>query len=144
MDRIYKSFYYISYLQFPFLVLGVFFTFRPNIVADADVLQDVNLSLIFMGIALSFNSLAGIDNLDKFSKTIFAKPKAAKIWIIYLLLITAFLLIVGIYLLVIAQTGELRELATGITVLGIGAMGLLKKSIEIIRVVQSGNNTIST
>lgn len=131
MERIYHLFHYLSYFQYPFLLIGLYYSFKPNIFGNETIWSDFNFCLIFMGLALSFTSLADIRKKNKISKKVFGNPRYAKIYLIYLMVLIVIILSAGLYALLITEIEPLKELATGIIVLGIGVIGLLKMSIEM-------------
>ena len=60
--KIQQFFQYISYLQYPFMLVAVFLAFQPyfggfeNLTSDG-ILAGVNNMLIFMGLSVSFSTL---------------------------------------------------------------------------------------
>jgi len=101
-----------------------------------DLAKNYNLALLFMGIGLSFTSLADISKRTKLGDKIFGKRKIAKRWIIYigLLIITIFTL--AIIAKFFTNNQAFNEVSIGLFVLGIGMIGLLRMNLEIIKTYQ--------
>jgi len=95
------------------------------------VTDDINIGLIFMGIALSFSSLANKRKKSKIGEKVFGSERNTKIWLIYLIVLFFALLGLGLYSMLKANNEALQNMATGLIVLGIGVIGLLKSSMDI-------------
>jgi len=115
-----KAFHYISYLQYPLMLIAAFFMFKPYLQGfevmreNSDLIfQYFNSSLIFIGLAFSFSSLQDTSKTQNdFSKRIWQNPKKGKLMI---------LAICGLILI---------TLTYGI-VLSLGMFGFLKAAIEM-------------
>ena len=132
-------FHYISYLQYPLMLLGVYFMIEPylhgfeNVNENPNVLfQSLNSVLIFMGLALSFSSLQDTTKTqNKLSENIWKDPKKGKILIgvIGFQILSAIVLgLLGYYFI---EGGVLKQLSIGLIVLGLGMFGFLKAAIEM-------------
>ncbi|MBK1440568.1 hypothetical protein JHJ32_11270 [Parapedobacter sp. ISTM3] len=131
------TFHYISYLQYPLMLLALFyigklyydiFAFRDRVL----LFQDINNILLFMGVAISFSALQDTNKTqNKLSRRIWESPKKGKI-ALGLLFFSAFTFMVfgGVGLFLTANEA-LAEVSIGLLVLGIGEMGLLKTAIEM-------------
>lgn len=84
-----KFFHYVSYLQYPLMLLALYFAFKPYFFGFDQlkekpelVFENLNSLLIFMGLAVSFSSLQDTTKTqNKFSEKIWRSPKKGKIMI---------------------------------------------------------------
>ncbi|MCH7400847.1 hypothetical protein ACFOUP_12775 [Belliella kenyensis] len=134
-----EVFHKISYLQYPLMLIAVYFAFSPYILGlDALkanpglIFQQLNTSLIFMGLGISFSSLQDTTKTqNKFSKDIWENPKKGKVTIILMAMFILLILIIGLGGYLIADDGALKNLSIGFIVLGLGMFGFLKAAIEM-------------
>ena len=135
-------FHYISYLQYPLMLIALFYSFKPIIFDSEPDLKNLNSMLVFMGLAISFSTLQDTTKTqNKFSKRIWESPKKGKIFLTYLSLLSLFLIIYGVYGFLSNNNGILIEISLGIIVLGIGIIGMLKTGIEIFENHRKDKNT---
>ncbi|MCR9016439.1 hypothetical protein [Aquiflexum gelatinilyticum] len=136
----YKTFFhYVSYAQYPLMLLGMYFAFKPYLYG-LDYLKDnpevmfdnLNSVLIFMGLGISFSSLQDTSKTqNELSKKIWQNPRKGKIAIIIISLFILILLTSGLTGFYFSETGILKDLSIGIIVLSLGMFGLLKAAIEM-------------
>ena len=126
-----EIFHRISHVQYPLLILGLFYAYKPLIFGNENIWQDYNYCLVYMGIAISFTSLSETKRQSKWAEKLYKNKKFMKGFFIYLLCLILFLFALGFYSLYQDKVEALKELALGIIVLGIGVMGILRMSIEI-------------
>ena len=93
-----------------------------------------------MGIALSFISLADINKRTKIGDKIFGNSKYAKRWIIYVVMVLVTIYSMGVYTHFFTEKETLKDLSIGIFVLGIGMIGMLRMTLEIIKSYQADWN----
>jgi len=136
MEKTFKFFHYISFVQYPFLALALFFAYRPIFKGIDTMIEDFNNGLLFMGIAMSFASLADIRKRTKLGDRIYGKVKNAKRWVIYVISVVILLFGIAIFLHFISSNEEIKQLSTGVFVLGIGMVGMLRMNLEIIKSYQ--------
>jgi len=144
-------FHYMSYLQYPLMLVGLYFAFIPylqgveQLKQNPDLIfQSLNSVLIFMGLGISFSSLQDTTKTqNKVSKKVWQDPIKGKIMIVLMSSITLFLLIFGLTGYYIAEIGILKDLSIGIIVLGLGMFGLLKAAIEMFENHRKDKNTAS-
>ena len=150
MEKIFKTLHYVSFLQYPFMLIALYYCYEPLIKGfdslDRDaIIENYNLGFLFFGIALSFTSLADLRKRTKLGDKIFGKEKSAKRWLIFasciILMIFSFAVICKFF----TKDEELENLSIGIFVLGIGMLGLFRMNIEIIKTYQNDwdKNTIT-
>lgn len=125
-------FHAISYLQYPLMLIGLYFAIMPYLNGFEEVLGDLNSTLIFMGLGISFSTLQDTTKTqNKVSKRIWENPKKARRFLLLLSLIILLVLGMGIYAYFAAPEEGLKQLAFGLIVLGIGMIGMLKAAIEM-------------
>ena len=132
-------FHYISYLQYPLMLIGMYFAFKPylqgieHIQKNPDLIfQNLNSVLIFMGLGISFSSLQDTTKTqNKFSERIWKNPKKGKIMIAFIGVMILTSLTLGLIGYFITKTGIIKELSIGIIILGLGMFGFLKAAIEM-------------
>ncbi|MFK7948494.1 MAG: hypothetical protein AB8G11_12960 [Saprospiraceae bacterium] len=137
MKNFIKYFHYLSYLQYPFLALGLFYSYKPIIMGMENMFHDYNLSLFFFGIAMSFSSLANIKKRTKIGDKIYGHPKRAKWWLIYMITLTITIFALATKTMFITKDERFQEFGVGLFVLGIGVIGLLRMSLEAIEFYQN-------
>ncbi len=126
--------HYISYLQYPIMLLAVFYVLKPyfNGFAPQETFNDLNNVLLFMGIAISFLSLQDTQKTqNKISKKIWTNPKKGRAYILLIAAMTLIILISGLSLYFIDSNHRITELSIGMIVLGISMIGLLKTAVEM-------------
>lgn len=141
MDKTFRIFHYASFLQYPFLMAALFYSYKPLIIGmenfdKGEIISNYNLVLLFFGIAFSFTSLADITKRSKLGDKVFGKPKNAKRWIIYICTLILIIFALGIYTMFFAHNEMLKDLSIGLFVFGIGIIGLLRMNLEIIKTYQ--------
>lgn len=129
-----RFFHVISYLQYP-LLIGAFYFYVPFIQAlysgEADF-SNLDYFLILLGVALSFSTLQDTTKTqNKVSKKIWQNPRAGKAFLLVLALSTFSMIFSGIVFIMLPIQSALKDVAVGITVLGIGLLGVLKAGVEM-------------
>lgn len=133
MEKSLKIFHYLSYVSLPFLLIAVFYTYKPLVYGLETMWEDYNIALTFMGIGLSFASLVDPTKKNKFSKKIYGHPRVSKIFLIYVTCLFLIIFSFGLYSLFFSNNEKLNELAVGVIVLGIGVLSLLRLAIEMVK-----------
>jgi magnesium-transporting ATPase (P-type) len=132
-------FHYISYLQYPLMLIGMYFAFKPYLQGiehfqkNSDLIfQNLNSVLIFMGLGISFSSLQDTTKTqNKLSERIWKNPKKGKIMIVFIGVMILTFLTFGLIGYFISKAGILKELSIGTIILGLGMFGFLKAAIEM-------------
>ena len=134
-----NNFHKISYLQYPLMVIAIFYALRPfyylfnksEIFLDM-YFQDLNSTLVFMGLAISFSSLQDTSKTqNNYSKKIWENPKKGKITINLMIAMIILFLTLGMIGFFSTNDSKLKELSLGLLVFGIGYLGLLKSAMEM-------------
>lgn len=142
MDKTFRIFHFTSFLQYPFLLAALYYSYKPLIIGvdsfeKAEIIANYNLVLLFFGIAFSFTSLADISKRTKLGDKVFGKPKNAKRWLIYICSLIFITFALAIYTMFFPADEMLKELSIGLFVFGIGIIGLLRMNLEVIKTYQS-------
>ena len=131
LQKTLNLFHYLSFLQYPLMLLGLYFVYKPIFFGYDTLWHDYNLALIFMGLAISFTTLADPKRANKKIIKLYKNPKFMRGFMVYLMILITFLLGFGFYAMLWSDKVPLQQLSTGIIVLGIGVIGLLKMSVEL-------------
>ena len=132
-------FHYISYLQYPLMLVGLYYAFSPYLMGMEKlrgnpnlIFEDLNNVLIFMGLGVSFSSLQDTTKTqNNFSKKIWESPRKGKIAILTMFTIVLLILMLGLIGYLNASDGILKDLAVGLIVFSLGMFGFLKAAIEM-------------
>ena len=125
-------FHYVSYLQYPLMIVGMYFCVRPFFGSMDNFLVDYNKCLIFLGIALSFSCLQDTQKTqNNFSKKIWQDPKKGRRFLFLMAFLTIAILVFGLIEYFKVNDSQLKEMSFGFIVLGIGMLGMLKSAIEM-------------
>ena len=117
-----KIFAIISYLQYPVIMVGVYYTF----------LQDFDKVLIFMGLGIGFATLEDTSKTQtKLDKIVFEHPKMGKIFLGFISIMTLLAIGYGAFGYLFSDTEKVKDLSVGFIVFGIGMIGLLKTGSEM-------------
>jgi len=127
-----KLFHAISYLQYPLMLVGVYYCYKPLLFNADSIWADYNKALVFIGLAISFSTLQDTTKTqNKISKRIWENPKYARAFLIYIALLILFIISFGMFGLFASQNPNVQELSFGTIIFGIGLIGLLKSAIEM-------------
>lgn len=122
----------ISYLQYPLMVIGLIYVYKPLFLGKENMFEDYNNALIFSGLAIGFSTLQDTTKTqNKISKRVWENPKWGKIFLIYITIMTFFFILIGIIGLYLSSENAIKQLSIGILVFGIGMIGLLKAALEM-------------
>lgn len=141
MDRFFKILHFISFLQYVFIAIALYYCYEPlfkgvrNFNIDM-IIHNYNLGLLFLGVALSFASLADVNKRTKIGDKIFGKEKRAKLWLTLVCFLIVIVFVLGILCKFFMKDQALNNLSVGIFVFGIGMLGLLRMNLEIIKSYQ--------
>jgi hypothetical protein len=127
-----KLFHKISYLQYPLMLLGLFYCCKPTLFGIDSIWIDLNKGLVFFGLAISLSTLQDITKTqEKISKRVFENPKYARIFLWLVVVQIIFFNSIGMYGLYFSSSQALKDLAYGLISIGIGVVGILKSAIEM-------------
>ena len=122
----------VSYLQYPIMLLGMYYVFKPYFVGFDTTWENYNYALLFMGLSISFSTLQDTTKTqNKLSKKIWENPKKGKIALISIGLMALYLILMGFYGIFLSKIEALKHVSYGMIVLGIGMIGLLKAAMEM-------------
>ncbi len=147
MNNVKKTFQIVSYLQYPFMVLGLLFFLKTTydityLGLKNTFLPNLNTALVFYGIGVSFSSLQDITKTqNNFSKKVWENKRKGKIALYSMTVFVFLLFILGGIGYFGSRNKVLNELSIGIIVFGIGFIGLLKVAIEMYEYNQNKVNS---
>ena len=141
MKNIKRIFHILSYIQYPLMILGLFFVIKPffrgfeYLITNQDYFfRTYNNALIVFGVALSFSTLQDSNKTSlKFENNIYSNPKKGKFAIILTMIMVLVFFIYGFigYFGLFEKSNIITEFSYGSIILGIGLIGYLKLQIEI-------------
>lgn len=129
-----QLFHLISYLQYP-LYAGAIVFYIPFVRSLMDKSTDwsmLNYVLILFGVALSFSTLQDTTKTQNtFSKKVWESPIKGKIALGFIAFLAFSFVTVGLTLLYVSRSNATESIAVGVTVLGVGLVGVLKSALEM-------------
>ncbi|WP_223788824.1 hypothetical protein [Marinicella meishanensis] len=129
-----KFFHAISYLQYPLLLAAVGF-YVPFVISLLNKQPDwavLNHVLILFGVSLSFSTLQDTTTTqNKLSEKVWQHPTKGKVALVIIAIMAFGFMAVGLLALMWFEADQTQSVAVGLTVLGIGMLGLLKAAIEM-------------
>lgn len=125
-------FHYLSYAQYPFMMVGLFYCYRPLFNGLELLFNDFNNGLVFFGLALSLSTLQDTRKTqNKISKRVFENTRYTKIFLVVLLIQILLYIAFGLAGMFTSAGNPLTELAYGLISIGVGLIGILKGGLEI-------------
>jgi uncharacterized membrane protein len=125
-------FHKISYLQYPLMLIGLYYAIRPYVVGFDQLWDSLNSLLIFMGLGISFSTLQDTSKTqNETSRRIWEDPRKGKNFLTFMSVATLFFILLGLIGYFAAPNEILQELSFGLIVLGIGFMGMVKSALEM-------------
>ena len=133
------AFHYLSYLQYPLMLVALYFAFSPYLAGFAAlkanpslIFTSLNTALIFMGLGISFSSLQDTSKMqNKLSQNVWQNPAKGKLMIGLMCLMILLFLLLGLVGYFYSSPGILKDLSVGTIVMALGMFGFLKAAIEI-------------
>ncbi|WP_024869447.1 hypothetical protein [Pseudoxanthomonas suwonensis] len=120
-----------SYLQYPFMLLALFYVMRPYFTGFASIFADFNLALLHAGVGIGFSSLQDpTTTQNEVSRKVWEDPRKGNLAIGIIVGAVALALgggLAGLYL----GGARWSQLAMGLVGLGLGLFALLKTAIEM-------------
>ncbi|MGI6048845.1 MAG: hypothetical protein ACOYEG_12720 [Petrimonas sp.] len=138
MKNVKQIFHLLSYLQYPFLLIGLFLLIKPffrgfdYVSSNPEFLfKTYNNVLIFFGLTLSFASLQDSTKTSlRYEKQMWQNPKKAK-FIFIVTIVTMIIFFISGMLGFIIKENAFKEFSYGSLILAIGLLGYLKLQMEI-------------
>ncbi|MBT8219177.1 MAG: hypothetical protein KJP00_05110 [Bacteroidia bacterium] len=125
-------FHYLSYLQYPIMLIAVLFALQPYFNEFENFLSSINNMLIFMGLGISFSTLQDTQKTqNEMSLKIWSNPKKGRRFLIFMGILTLAFLVTGVVSIFLAEDSKIAEVGFGILVVGIGLLGMLKSGSEM-------------
>lgn len=127
-----KTFHIISYLQYPFMIVSIYYCYREFVMNGAPSFPDINKGLMYLGLGVSFSTLQDTTKTqNSISRRVFENPRYAQRFIVIVSVLVGLFVAIGLFGTLISNNSILNELAIGCLGLGIGMMGMLKAVIEM-------------
>lgn len=129
-----RFFHLISYLQYPILVCAFYFylPFIQALLRQELDFESLDYFLIMLGVSLSFSTLQDTTKTqNKLSRKVWENPKIGKIFLIVVSISTFSMIFSGLLLMILPIESALKDVAVGITILGVGFLGILKAGVEM-------------
>ncbi len=127
-----KIFHTISYLQYPLMLVAIFYAFRPYTNGFSSIWTDFNLVLIYAGLGITLSTLQDTSKVQNtLSKKVWANKKLSKFFLIFLTFFTFTIIGLGLYGMLSAHQGPFKNMSIGTLIFGIGMIGFLKIGIEM-------------
>ncbi len=122
----------ISYIQYPVVLLGVFYAYKPLLFSFESIWDDYNKALIFLGLSISFSTLQDTTKTqNKISKRVWRSPKYSKIFLTYIIVMIVVFLSLGMLSLFLIKNPNVQSLSFGFIAIGIGLISLLRSGMEM-------------
>ena len=134
MNNVKDFFNALSYLQYPLIGVSLVYYgfFMLSLVEQELDWRMLNYTLLFYGISISFSTLQDTRKTqNKLSENVWKSPRKGKIFLAMVSLMTLGFIVTGLIGVMYSQQPIHQELSLGLTVIGIGLVGLLKSAIEM-------------
>ncbi|WP_313174185.1 hypothetical protein [Stenotrophomonas sp.] len=127
-----QVFQWLSYLQYPALLVAFAYAARPLFNGMAGALDAYNSALLYAGVGVGMSSLQDpAKTQNRMSKKVWEDPRKGglMLWLISAQALLPILL--GLLGAALTPTTALSQLALGMVAFGLGMIGLLKTAIEM-------------
>ncbi len=125
-------FHRISYLQYPLMLVAIYFILQPYFNGSQDALGYINKGLVFLGLGVSFSTLQDTTKTqNKFSLRIYQNPQYSRAFILVMIVVILFFLVAGLIGMFESSDEKISEISLGMIVMGIGMIGMLKAVFEM-------------
>lgn len=134
MNTFRQIFHRISYLQYPLLLAALvyYIPFVQALMQKQIEWGLLNQVLILMGVAFSFSTLQDTTTTqNKVSEKVWSHPFWGKAMLLLIAFMAFAFIVFGLVATLYWKTDLSQSVAVGITVLGIGLVGILKAAIEM-------------
>ncbi len=134
MNSFRQIFHRISYLQYPLLLAALvyYIPFVQALMQKQIEWGLLNQVLILLGVAFSFSTLQDTTTTqNKVSKKVWTDPFWGKAMLLLIAFMAFAFIVSGLVATLYWKTDLSQSVAVGITVLGIGLVGILKAAIEM-------------
>ncbi len=134
MNKTRQLFHWISYLQYPLMLVVLYFYVMLilSVVRGETDWTALNNALIFLGIQVGFSTLQDTTKTqNKISRRVWESPRKGKLMILLISSLVLFFLVFGLIGYFSSEENIHKEVSFGLIVLGIGILGMLKSAIEM-------------
>lgn len=127
-----KLFHILSYVQYPFMIVGLYYCYRPILSDFSDTWSDLNKAMVFFGVGIGFASFQDITKTqNKMSRKVFENPRYSRIFLGVIFGQTIIFLLSGAVGIFLSSDQPVRELSYGLMSVGLGMLGMLKTAMEM-------------
>jgi hypothetical protein len=135
-------FHKLSFVQYPLLGIAMYYTIMSVFTEVEAIWSNFNLGLLFLGLGISFGSLQDVTRPHySLAKRVFESPSKAKAFVLLLAAEIILFIAMGLFALLGSKSPELREVAFGLIIFGLGMLGMLKTALESAEHHQRVKNT---
>ena len=134
MNKTRHFFHLISYLQYPLMLVVLYFyvLLILSVVRGETDWAALNNALIFLGIQVGFSTLQDTTKTqNKISRRVWESPRKGKLMILLISSLVLLFLVFGLIGYFSSEQNLHKEISFGLIVLGIGILGMLKSVIEM-------------
>lgn len=134
MNSVKDYFNALSYLQYPLIAIALVYygLYMLSLVQGDTDWSKINYTLLFYGIAISFSTLQDTRKTqNKLSENVWKNPRRGKIFLVLLSLLALGFIAGGLFGVMYSQQPIHQEISLGLTVVGIGLVGMLKAAVEM-------------
>lgn len=127
-----KIFHTVSYLQYPLMLVGVYYSLRPYMNGFNSIWEDFGNVLLFMGLGISFSTLQDTTKTqNKISLRVWENAAYGKRMILGTSFVTLFFILIGVYGFFFFKNTIPKEFSIGVIAFGISMIGLIKAMLEM-------------
>ena len=132
MKQSIRFFHWLSFLQFPMLIIAAYNFLSPFWQEDTAPLDSVTNALLWIGLAMSFSALADVPENSNWRRKLRDNSRMMKLWLFLMGFMILLIFVVAAVGLVYGHQ-ETRNLWISLLVVGIGMLGLMRMSLDILR-----------
>lgn len=127
-----QVFQWLSYLQYPALLVALAYAARPLFNGMQGMLDAYNSALLYAGVGIGMASLQDpTKTQNKVSRKVWEDPRKGRFMLWLITLQTLVPTVLGLLGAALADSTALSQLSLGLVAFGLGMIGLLKTAIEM-------------
>lgn len=121
----------LSYLNYLFIGVAIYFVFSPIWNGLETFFESFNNTLMFLGLSVTFSTLQDTGKTqNELSRKVWQDPKKGKSFLIFIGFMAFFFLLLGFIFEFFIQEQDISGLGTGMMILGISMVAMLKAAEE--------------
>lgn len=127
-----RAFHILSYLQYPLMLIALYYALSPYWNDFQVNFKNIDRLLIFMGLSISFSTLQDTQKTqNKLSLKVWQSPRKGKLFLALICLSMLVCFAIGLVGYLMTEDHMIKEISSGLIILGIGMVGLLKAATEM-------------